>query len=41
MWAVILMREGILAEVPNCILWNTDFLNITCIGYAATMEVIL
>src|SRR6266436_4790490 len=25
MWAVILTREGISAEVPNCILWNTDF----------------
>ncbi len=25
MWAVILTREGISAEVPNCILWNMDF----------------
>src|SRR5258708_19399871 len=25
MWAVILMREGISAEVLNCIPWNTDF----------------
>src|SRR5260221_763215 len=25
MWAVILTREGISAEVPNCILWKTDF----------------
>src|SRR5258708_3354236 len=25
MWAVILIREGISAEVLNCILWNMDF----------------
>src|SRR5258708_10540027 len=25
MWAVILTREGISAEVLNCILWNMDF----------------
>ena len=25
MWAVILTNRGISAEVPNCILWNTDF----------------
>src|SRR5258705_13880470 len=25
MWAVILMREGISAEVPNCTPWNMDF----------------
>src|SRR6266446_530281 len=38
MWAVILMREGISAEVLNCIPWNTDFfllllaLDILCEG---------
>ncbi len=41
MWAVIFMKGEISAEVLNCILWNMDFLFIACIGYAATMEVIL